>query len=108
MPRRPHLTSGVSQGINEAASGLSHQAGALRKKLCDGNAIVDLDKETMEAFFVSDRLQDYTSTNLNALFESIRENGKTVPIVTCPHPDKTVRYQLVYGNGALQFLINGG
>ena len=93
--------------MNEAVSGLSHEAGASTKKLSDGNAIVDLDKETVEAFFVSGRLQDDISTSLNALFEGIRENGQTVPIVMRPHSDKTVRYQLAYGNGALQFSING-
>jgi len=50
LPRLPQLTSGASQGINDAVSGLSHQADALRKTLCDGSTIVDLDKETMEAF----------------------------------------------------------
>lgn len=97
-PRRPQVTSGALQSMNDAISGLSHEANALREALSNGSAIVELDTDVIEASFVSDRLQDYDSDDFNGLLESIRENGQAVPVLVRAHPDKPGHYQLAYGH----------
>jgi len=97
-PRRPQVTSGALQSMNDAISGLSHEADALREALANGSAIVELDANVIDASFVSDRLPDYDSDDFNGLLESIRENGQAVPILVRAHPDKPGHYQLAYGH----------
>jgi len=96
--RRPQVTSGALQSMNDAISGLSHEADTLREALSNGNSIVELDPNTIEASFVSDRLQDYDSLDFNGLLESIRENGQAVPVLVRAHPEKSGHYQLAYGH----------
>ncbi|KAB0567275.1 plasmid partitioning protein RepB [Brucella pituitosa] len=97
-PRRPQVTSGALQSMNDAISGLSHEADTLREALSNGSAIVELDANTIESSFVSDRLQDHNSEDFNGLLESIRENGQAVPVLVRSHPLKAGHYQLAYGH----------
>ncbi|GLU29861.1 plasmid partitioning protein RepB [Brucella sp. NBRC 12950] len=97
-PRRPQVTSGALQSMNDAISGLSHEADALREALSSGSAIVELDASDIESSFVSDRLQDHNSEDFNGLLESIRENGQAVPVLVRPHPIRSGHYQLAYGH----------
>ncbi len=97
-PRRPQITSGALQSMNDALSGLSHEADALREAISNGSAIVELDANNIESSFVSDRLQDHNSEDFSGLLESIRENGQAVPVLVRTHPIKVGHYQLAYGH----------
>lgn len=99
MPRqRPQVISGPLQSMNEAISGLTHEADALRKALADGLTIVELDPSDVDASFVRDRLDDFSSEDFEGLVESIRENGQILPVLVRPHPENPGRYQLAFGH----------
>ena len=52
-PRRPQVTSGALQSINDAIAGLSHEADALREALSNGIGIGELDANSIESPVVS-------------------------------------------------------
>ncbi|PRA80969.1 plasmid partitioning protein RepB [Ochrobactrum sp. MYb29] len=97
-PRRPQVSSGALQSMNDAITGLSNEADELRKALADGQAIVELDANLIDASFVKDRLDEHTGTEFDALLNSIQENGQAVPVLVRPNPDQPGRYQLAYGH----------
>lgn len=97
-PRRPQVSSGALQSMNDAITGLSNEADELRKALADGQSIVELDAHLIDASFVKDRLDDYAGTDFDALLNSIQENGQAVPVLVRPNPDQSGRYQLAYGH----------
>ncbi|MFC7067695.1 plasmid partitioning protein RepB [Brucella rhizosphaerae] len=96
--RRPQATSGALQSMNDAISGLSHEAEELRHALADGTLIVELDANDIDASFVKDRIEDFDSSDFEALLESIRDNGQAVPVLVRPYPDRAGRYQIAYGH----------
>lgn len=96
--RRPQATSGALQSMNDAISGLSHEAEELRQAIADGALIVELDANDIDASFVQDRIEDFDSSAFEALLESIRDNGQAVPVLVRPYPDRAGRYQIAYGH----------
>lgn len=97
-PRRPQVSSGALQSMNEAITGLSHEADELRKALADGQNIVEIDTHLVDASFVKDRLDDYAGADFEALVSSIQDNGQVVPVLLRPNPDQSGRYQVAYGH----------
>ncbi|KAB2739926.1 MULTISPECIES: plasmid partitioning protein RepB [Brucella] len=97
-PRRPQVSSGALQSMNDAITGLSNEADELRKALTDGQAIVELDANLIDASFVKDRLDEHAGAEFDALLNSIQENGQAVPVLVRPNPDQSGRYQLAYGH----------
>lgn len=97
-PKRPQVSSGALQSMNDAITGLSNEADELRKALSDGQSIVELDANLIDASFIKDRLDDYTGADFDALLTSIQENGQAVPVLVRPNPEHTGRYQLAYGH----------
>lgn len=97
-PRPRHAPSGALQSMNDALTGISHEADQLRKALSDGLTIVELDPFDIDASFVKDRLDDFSGEDFTSLLDSIRENGQAVPVLVRPHPDQDGRYQLAYGH----------
>ena len=97
-PRRPQVSSGALQSMNDAITGLSDEADQLRKALADGQSIVELDVDLIDASFVKDRLDDYTGEDFDALLKSIKENGQAVPVLVRPNPNQLGRYQIAYGH----------
>lgn len=95
---RPSIASGALQSMNDAISGLSHEADELRKALADGQTIVEIDPSEIDSSFVKDRLDDFAGQDFATLVESIRENGQILPVLVRPHPDKNGRYQLAFGH----------
>lgn len=99
MPRqRPQVASGALQSMNEALTGLTNEADQLRKTLADGQTIVEIDPNDIDASFIKDRLDDFSGDDFASLLDSIRENGQAVPVLVRPHPDREGRYQLAYGH----------
>lgn len=97
-PKRPQVSSGALQSMNDAITGLSNEAEELRKTLADGESIVELDAHLIDASFVKDRLNDYSGADFDALLISIQENGQAVPVLVRPKPGQSGRYQLAYGH----------
>jgi len=95
---RPRHTSGALQSMNDALTGISHEADALREALTNGLTIVEIDPLDIDASFVKDRLDDFNGEDFSNLLDSIRENGQAVPVLVRPHPDQEGRYQLAYGH----------
>lgn len=96
--KRPQVSSGALQSMNDAITGLSNEAEELRKTLADGQAIVELEPNLIDASFVKDRLDDYSGSDFDALLSSIEENGQAVPVLVRPNPGHSGRYQLAYGH----------
>ena len=82
----------------------AEEARALRQALEEGERIVALDPEEIDASFVSDRLSDEARDDPDflALVESMRESGQQVPILVRPAPGAGEgRYQVAYGHRRL-------
>jgi len=76
------------------------EARALRQALSDGERVVAIDPDKIDASFIEDRLtlDDRDDEDFAALIDSIRESGQQVPVLVRPHPDKNGRYQTAYGH----------
>lgn len=99
MPRqRPQVASGALLSMNDAISGLTHEADELRKALSDGQTIIEINTADIDASFIKDRLDDFNGDDFTSLIDSIRESGQAVPVLVRPHPDVEGRYQLAYGH----------
>lgn len=103
-PRPRHTPSGALQSMNDALTGISHEAEQLRKALSDGQTIVELDPVDIDASFVKDRLDDFDGEDFTNLLNSVRENGQAVPVLVRPHPDQEGRYQLAYGHRRVEVI----
>ena len=65
------------------------------------SSIVELEPDLIDSSFVSDRLGE-DSEEFLALVEAIRLRGQDTPILVRPHPEKTGRYQVVFGHRRLR------
>ncbi|WP_411034289.1 plasmid partitioning protein RepB [Shinella sp. BYT-45] len=86
----------------------AEEARVLRQALQEGERVVALDTDRIDASFVSDRLSDEERDDPDflALVESIRESGQQVPILVRPAagqgPGEGERYQVAYGHRRLK------
>lgn len=86
----------------------AEEARVLRQALQEGERIVSLDTDRIDASFVNDRLSDAERDDPDflALVESIRESGQQVPILVRPAPQEAgqgePRYQVAYGHRRLK------
>lgn len=76
------------------------RASDLERQLAEGQTIVDVDPDLIDASFVTDRLE-IDPVELGHLVEQIREHGQQVPILVRPHPESKGRYQVAYGHRRL-------
>lgn len=84
---------GASKNMIRSLDELAKQA----EKFLEGEAVVDLDPETIEGSFVSDRMED-VSEQFQELKQAIEERGQDTPILVRPHPSLSDRYQIVFGH----------
>ncbi|WP_137130679.1 plasmid partitioning protein RepB [Rhizobium sp. FY34] len=72
----------------------------LRQALSEGERVISVLPEHIEASFVEDRLElaDRDDEDFSALVDSIREGGQQVPVLLRPHPSKEGVYQTAYGH----------
>lgn len=66
-------------------------------KFLEGEAVVELDPDTVDGSFVLDRLTD-DSEQFEELKAAIAERGQDTPILVRPHPSASGRYQIVFGH----------
>ncbi|EJC84113.1 plasmid partitioning protein RepB [Rhizobium leguminosarum bv. trifolii WSM2297] len=88
---------GAGRSLVRSLDELAKQA----EKFLEGEAVVDLDPDVIEASFVKDRLtQD--DDEFRALVEAIRARGQDTPILVRPHAKIDGRYQVVFGHRRLR------
>ncbi|MGL3607894.1 plasmid partitioning protein RepB [Rhizobium sp. G187] len=82
----------------------AEEARQLRQALEEGERVISLSTERIEASFVQDRLSngDVDDPQFAELIESIRESGQQVPILVRPHPEHEGRFQVAYGHRRLR------
>ncbi len=88
---------GASKNMIRSLDELAKQA----EKFLEGDAVVELDPETVEGSFVSDRLDD-DNEQFTELKIAIEERGQDTPILVRPHPTASGRYQVVFGHRRLR------
>ncbi|MBB4096039.1 plasmid partitioning protein RepB [Ochrobactrum pecoris] len=85
---------GAAKSLSASIDELAKQAA---QKL-DGETIVELDPNDLDASFVADRLPDANDEDYLELLEAIRERGQDTPILVRPHPETSNRYMIVFGH----------
>lgn len=95
--------SGAVKAMGLSLTSITREAEELRQALAEGERVVSLDPDRIDASFVSDRLSDEErdDPDFAALVESIRESGQQVPILVRPAPgggEGGERYQVAYGH----------
>ncbi len=101
-PARPRAPAGAVRAMSLTLDRIEEESRALRAAMATGSAIVELDPETIDPAFIRDRLAEEAGPEFEALKESIRAHGQTVPILVRPHPKEEGRYQAVYGHRRLR------
>ncbi|OOG62607.1 plasmid partitioning protein RepB [Sinorhizobium sp. A49] len=102
----PRAASGAIKAMGLSLGSITREAEearSLREALHQGERVVELDPDLVDASFVGDRLTDgeLDDPDFLALGDSIRENGQQSPILVRPHPEKQGRYQTAYGHRRL-------
>lgn len=84
---------GASKTMIRSIDELAKQA----EKLMEGETIVDIDPDTIDGSFVTDRMED-DSEQFQDLLRAMQERGQDSPILVRPHPQTDGRYQIVFGH----------
>ncbi|MBB2674235.1 UNVERIFIED_ORG: ParB family chromosome partitioning protein [Rhizobium esperanzae] len=88
---------GAGRSLVRSLDELAKQA----EKFLEGEAVVDLNPELVEASFVKDRLSEDDEA-FRALVEAIRARGQDTPILVRPHSKIDGHYQVVFGHRRLR------
>lgn len=91
-----YATRGASRSMINSLGELAEKA-AKAEQILQGEAVVELDPDHIDASFVSDRMDDDDAA-FNELVEAIRERGQDTPVLVRPHPNAEGRYQIVFGH----------
>jgi len=108
-PPQPPVQRAASGAIKAMGLTLSsitreaEEARALRQAIDEGERVISLATDKIDASFVSDRLSDEERDDPDflALVDSVRESGQQVPILVRRHPTEADRYQVAYGHRRL-------
>ncbi|UGA48946.1 plasmid partitioning protein RepB (plasmid) [Bradyrhizobium quebecense] len=95
-PSRPvsdYAAKGASRSLLKSLDELAARA----DKLVEGETVVELEPEFIDASFVRDRRAD-DEAEFNQLLERIRERGQDSPILVRPNPKSAGRYMVVFGH----------
>ncbi|XAZ26241.1 plasmid partitioning protein RepB (plasmid) [Sinorhizobium sp. B11] len=88
---------GAGKSMVRSLDDLAQQA----NKYLEGQVIVELDPDQVDASFVQDRILG-DETEFEELKEAIRARGQDSPILVRPHPSVDGRYQVVFGHRRLR------
>jgi ParB family chromosome partitioning protein len=99
----PRSSSGAIKAMGLSLGSIAKDAEEvriLRQALSEGERVISVPPQQIEASFVEDRLQiaDRDDEDFAALVESIRASGQQVPVLLRPHPTKEGFYQTAYGH----------
>lgn len=92
-----YTNKGASKSLIHSLDELAAQA----DRLLEGEAIVELDPEIIDASFLGDRLE-HDHADFDELLTAIRLRGQDTPILVRPHPSKSGRYMVVFGHRRLR------
>jgi ParB family chromosome partitioning protein len=92
-----YTVKGASRSIISSIDELAERA----DRLLEGETMVELDPELVDASFVRDRLEE-DPQEFADLIGAIRERGQDTPILVRPHPQKSGRYMVVFGHRRLE------
>src|SRR5579863_5034358 len=87
----------MGASLKELTEG-ARAAARFQEQVETGAIVVDLDPDTLDSSFVSDRLPAAVDPSFDALVASVRESGQILPILARPHPKDQDRYQIAYGH----------
>lgn len=95
--RSSYAMRGASKSMKVSIDSLAENS----KRLLEGETIVEISPDLVDASFVSDRLSgdDEAFEELKA---SISANGQDSPILVRPHPEAVNRYMVVFGHRRLR------
>jgi len=88
---------GAGKSMVRSLDDLAQQA----NKYLEGQVIVELDPDQVDASFVQDRILG-DEAEFEELKEAIRARGQDSPILVRPHPSVDGRYQVVFGHRRLR------
>lgn len=99
----PRSSSGAIKAMGLSLGSIAKDAEevrVLRQALSEGERVISVQPEHIDASFVEDRLElaDRDDEDFSALVDSIREGGQQVPVLLRPHPTKEGVYQTAYGH----------
>ncbi|KPH05652.1 plasmid partitioning protein RepB (plasmid) [Rhizobium acidisoli] len=92
-----YAIKGASKSILSSIDELAARA----DRLLEGETVVELDPDLIDASFVRDRIED-DEQEFGQLLLAIRERGQDSPILVRPHPMLTGRYMVVFGHRRLR------
>ncbi|WP_292530565.1 plasmid partitioning protein RepB [Mesorhizobium sp.] len=86
----------ITRSIDELAE-KAQAAKDIESRLLEGATVIELDPDTIDVSFVSDRIGDDKEA-FDDLVEAIRQRGQDSPILVRPHPGVVGRYMTVFGH----------
>ncbi|MGJ0505998.1 MAG: plasmid partitioning protein RepB [Methylocystis sp.] len=99
---RPRAPAGAVRAMSLTLDRIEEESRALRVAMATGASVVEIDPAAVDPAFLRDRLAEPEGPDFEALKESIRLHGQTVPILLRPHPTDEGRFQAVYGHRRLR------
>lgn len=100
-PRKEVVQDYTIKGASRSIISTIDELSARADKLLEGETVIELDPETIDSSFVSDRLED-SHEEFEKLVAAIAERGQDSPILVRPHPSRTGRYMVVFGHRRLR------
>jgi ParB family chromosome partitioning protein len=100
----PVTRFGAAKSLSASIDALARQA----ERVNDGDIVVELDPDQLDASFVRDRIPSHTGTSETAdeeykeLLTAIRERGQDTPILVRPMLKSADRYMIVFGHRRVQ------
>lgn len=92
-----YAIKGASRSIISSIDELAQRA----DRLLEGETMVELDPDLIDASFVRDRLEE-DPQEFADLLAAVRERGQDTPILVRPHPQQSGRYMVVFGHRRLE------
>ncbi|MUZ65077.1 plasmid partitioning protein RepB [Agrobacterium vitis] len=100
----PVTRFGAAKSLSSSIETLARQA----ERINDGDIVVELDPDQLDASFVRDRLPGHAGASdppdeeYNELLAAIRERGQDTPILVRPIPNHADKYMIVFGHRRVQ------
>ena len=91
--RSSYAMRGASKSMKVSIDSLAENS----KRLLEGETIVEIDTDLIDASFVNDRLSGDDDA-FDELKSSIEASGQDTPVLLRPHPDASGRYMIVFGH----------
>ncbi|GAB4072318.1 plasmid partitioning protein RepB [Ancylobacter sonchi] len=98
---RTGAISSMGVKLQEMADGVK-TAARLQDQLASGDRVVELAPSLIDGSSIADRMVLDNDPAFEDLVRSVDEHGQQVPILVRPHPEKSGRFQVVYGRRRLR------